>query len=203
MEKDKITTTYNYCYEDRFQEEDLEGRRLYLNGEVDENVIDNIVYHIMRYNRIDKGVPVEDRKPIFLYINSPGGSVVDGYGVIDTIQSSETPVYTINLAMCASMGFLIYLAGARRYAMPHSEFLMHDGSTMGYDSMAKMRDRMEFETIELERETREYILSRTKIDEQLYNEKYRCEWYFLPSKAKEIGVVDYIIGVDCKLSEIV
>lgn len=203
MEKENTRHIYNYCYDDQFEEEDLNGRRLYLNGEVDESVIDSIVYHIMRFNRMDAGIPVEERKPIRLYINSPGGSVVDGYGVIDAIQSSETPVYTINLALCASMGFLIYLAGAKRYAMPHSEFLMHDGSTMGYDSAAKMRDRIEFETVELEGETRKYILSRTKIDDELYTAKYRCEWYFLPVMAKELGVVDYIIGTDCALSEIV
>lgn len=202
MEKDR-RIIYNYCYEDKFAEEDLDNRRLYLNSDVDENAIDNIVYHIMRYNRIDKGIPKEERTPIILYINSPGGSVVDGYGVIDAILTSETPVYTVNVAMCASMGFLIFIAGAKRFSFAHSEFLMHDGSTMGFDSTAKMRDRMEFETVELEKETRQYILSRTEIDEQLYNEKYRCEWYFLPYKAKEIGVVDYIIGVDCKISDIV
>lgn len=202
MEKDR-GIIYNYCYEDKFAEEDLDNRRLYLNSDVDENAIDNIVYHIMRYNRIDKGIPKEERTPIILYINSPGGSVVDGYGVIDAILTSETPVYTVNVAMCASMGFLIFIAGAKRFSFAHSEFLMHDGSTMGFDSTAKMRDRMEFETVELEKETRQYILSRTEIDEQLYNEKYRCEWYFLPYKAKEIGVVDYIIGVDCKISDIV
>lgn len=202
MEKDKIEQVYNYCYEDKFQQEDLEDRRLYLNGEIDENAIDNIVYHIMRYNRIDKGVPVEDRKPIILYINSPGGSVVDGYGVIDTILLSETPVYTVNVALCASMGFLIYLAGARRYSMPHSEFLMHDGSTMGYDSMAKMKDRMEFETVQLEKMTKEYIMSRTEINEKLYDEKYRVEWYFLPTEGKSIGAIDYIVGKDCSINDI-
>ncbi len=202
MEKDNISQVYNYCYEDRFQAEDLEGRRLYLNGEIDENVIDNVVYHIMRYNRIDKGVPVNERKPIILYINSPGGSVVDGYGVIDTILLSETPVYTVNVALCASMGFLIYLAGARRYSMPHSEFLMHDGSTMGYDSMAKMKDRMEFETVQLEKMTKEYIMSRTEINEKLYDEKYRVEWYFLPNEGKSIGAIDYIIGKDCSMNDI-
>ncbi len=113
MEKDNIIPVYNYCYEDRFQVEDLEGRRLYINGEIDANVIDNVVYYIMRYNRIDKGIPVNERKPIIIYINSPGGSVVDGYGVIDTILLSETPVYTVNVAQCASMGFLIYLAGGK------------------------------------------------------------------------------------------
>ena len=203
MEKDNISQVYNYCYEDRFQAEDLEGRRLYLNGEIDENVIDNVVYHIMRYNRIDKGVPFSERKPIILYINSPGGSVVDGYGVIDTILLSETPVYTVNVALCASTGFLIYLAGARRYSMPHSEFLMHDGSTMGYDSTAKMKDRMEFETVQLEKMTKEYIMSRTEINEKLYDEKYRVEWYFLPNEGKSIGAIDYIIGKDCSMKDII
>lgn len=203
MEKDNIQQIYNYCYEDRFQEEDLENRRLYLNGEIDGNVIDNIVYYIMRYNRIDKGISISERKPIILYINSPGGSVVDGYGVIDTILFSETPVYTVNVALCASMGFLIYLAGTKRYSMPHSEFLLHDGSTMGFDSMAKMKDRMEFETIQLEKMAKEYIMSRTNIDEKLYDEKYRVEWYFLPNEGKSIGAVDYIIGEDCGINEIV
>ena len=71
MEKDR-RIIYNYCYEDKFAEEDLDNRRLYLNSDVDENAIDNIVYHIMRYNRIDKGIPKEERTPIILYINSPG-----------------------------------------------------------------------------------------------------------------------------------
>lgn len=202
MEKDNIEHVYNYCYEDKFQVEDLENRHLYLNGEISEGIIDNIVYYIIRYNRIDKGIPINERKPIILYINSPGGSVVDGYGLIDSILLSETPVYTVNLALCASMGFLVYLAGARRYSMPHSEFLMHDGSTMGFDSTAKMKDRMQFETVQLEKMTKEYIMSRTNINDKLYDEKYRVEWYFLPQEGENIGAVDYIIGKDCSINEI-
>lgn len=198
-----IKKVYNLCYEDKFDIEDNEGRRIYLNCEVDEGVVDGAVYHILRYNRLDKDIPVEDRKPIIIYINSPGGSVSDGYSLIDAIRISKTPVYTVNLALCASMGFLIFIAGHKRYAMPHAEFLMHDGSTMGYDSTAKMRDRMEFETVELEKETRKYIMSRTKIDEALYDAKYRCEWYFLPKTAKEIGATDYILGEDCSIDEII
>ena len=199
----RVTETYNYCYEDKFQMEDVEGRRLYLNCTIDETVVDTAVYQIMRYNRMDKDIPVEDRKPIIIYINSPGGCVSDGYSLIDAIRLSKTPVYTVNLALAASMGFLIFIAGHKRYAMPHSEFLLHDGSTFAVDSTAKLRDRIEFETIELENETRRYILSRTRIDEELYNEKYRCEWYFLPQKAKEVGATDYIIGEDCEMDEII
>lgn len=192
----------NLSIEDTYDMEDLANRRLYLNSEVDEAVIDSIVYNIMKYNRLDKGKPIEDRIPIRLYINSPGGSVEDGYGLIDAIITSKTPVYTINQAMCASMGFLIFIAGTKRYSMPHAEFLMHDGRTSGWDSTAKMKDRMEFETKELEQMTKEYIIGHTKISEQLYDEKYRVEWYFLPKLGKEIGVVDYIVGEDCDIDEI-
>lgn len=198
----EISYVYNYCYEDKFEMEDVEDRRITINSTIDEFIIDTAVNHILRYNRLDKDIPVNERKPIRIYINSPGGSVTDGYALIDAIRLSKTPVYTINLALAASMGFLIFIAGHKRYSMPHAEFLMHDGSTMGFDSTAKMRDRMEFETIELENETKEYIMNCTNIDEKLYNEKYRCEWYFLPKRAKEIGATDYIIGEDVDLDEV-
>ena len=69
----QIQETFNYNYEDKFEIEDNEGRRIYINCEVDESIIDTAVYNILRYNRIDKGIPVEERKPITIYINSPGG----------------------------------------------------------------------------------------------------------------------------------
>lgn len=203
MSKDNIGAFYNLCYEDKFQHEDVENRQLFLNGEINQNTIDGIAYHIFRYNRLDKGIPVEERKPIFVYINSEGGVVSDGYCIIDAICTSKTPVYTVNIGLCASMGFLIYIAGKKRYSMPHSEFLMHDGSTMGFDSTAKMKDRMDFETGQLEKMNKDYITSHTKISEKLYKQKYRCEWYFLPAEGKDIGVVDYIVGEDCEIEEIV
>ncbi len=188
-------------YSDRYVIEETEDRRLYINYVIDESVIDDVTFHIMRFNRLDKGIPKEERKPIFLYINSPGGSVCDGYGLIDVIITSETPVYTINQALCASMGFLIFLAGDRRFSMPHAEFLMHDGSIMAYDSTAKARDRMEFEN-KVEQMTKEYILGQTTMGETLYDQKYRSEWYMLPDEAKEYGVVTDIIGQDVPLSAV-
>lgn len=201
VEKNK--SVINLCMEDTFDIEDLEGRRLYINDAVDEMVIESIVYQILRFNRQDKGKPVEDRVPIKLYINSPGGSLTDGYGLIDAIITSKTPVYTINQAMCASMGFLIFIAGTKRYTMPHAEFLMHDGSNFAGGSTAKLKDRMDFELGELEEMTKEYIMSRTNITEETYKEKYRMEWYFLPKVAKEQGVADFIVGEDCDIDDII
>lgn len=201
-EKNK-RSVINLCMEDTFDIEDLEGRRLYINADIDESVISSIVYHILRFNRLDKNIPIEDRTPIKLYINSPGGSVPDGFGLIDAILSSKTPVYTINQAMCASMGFLIFIAGTKRYTMEHSEFLMHDGSNFAMGSTAKMKDRMDFELNELEAMTKKYIVNHTNITNDLYDEKYRVEWYFLPEVAKKVGVADYIVGVDCDIDEII
>ena len=202
MKREEIQETYNYCYYDKFQMEDLEERHLYINNEIDENVIEDIVYHILRFNRLDKGIPKEERKPIILYLNSPGGSVTDGFGVIDAIVNSQTPVYTVNLAMCYSMGFLIFLAGEKRFSMPNATYLCHDGSSFAYDSMSKLKDRMEFETGQMEQHTKDYILSRTKIDEKTYQKKYRTEWYMYPEEAKNYDVVTHIIGKDCNLDEV-
>lgn len=201
MAKPKMT--YNLALTDKFEIEDYDGRRLFLNDSVDETIITSLAYHILRYNRLDKGIPVEERKPIILYINSPGGSVIDGYGLIDVILTSKTPVYTVNQALAASMGFLIFISGHKRFSMSHSEFLMHDGSTFTWDSTAKAKDRLDFETREVERTTKEYIMSRTNIDSELYDEKYRVEWYMLSNTAKKYGICDYIVGEDCDIDEII
>ena len=124
--ENQIKEIINYCLDDKDEIIDRENRHLYLNDTVDESVIDSLVYMILRFNREDKGKEIKDRKPIILYINSLGGNVSDGYGLIDAILTSKTPVYTVNQAMCASMGFLIYIAGQKRYCMPHAEFLMHE-----------------------------------------------------------------------------
>jgi len=193
---------YNLEYDDQFNYDDLKNRCLYLQESVDSCTANEIIYHILRYNRLDKGTPIEQRKPIVLYIASPGGSVVDGFGLIDAILMSETPVYTVNQSMCYSMAFLIFIAGRKRYSMKHSTFLCHDGSSFAYDSMSKLKDRMEFETGQMEEKTKQYIIAQTDITDELYQEKYRKEWYMYADEAKQYGIVDYIIGDDCKLEEI-
>lgn len=199
----KISETYNYEYSDKFDIEDNEQRRIYINSGIDENIVDTAVYHILRYNRLDKDTPITSREPIKIYINSPGGSVADGYSLIDAIKLSKTPVYTINLANCLSMALLIFISGHKRFCMPHAEFLLHDGSSGCFDSVSKMQDRLKFESEQIDKMTKEYILSNTSITKEQYEMNMRKEWYFLPQEGKSIGVVDSIIGEDCELDEII
>lgn len=190
-------------YDDLFQNDDDLARHVYVNCIVDSDIIDTAVYKILRYNTLDREIPVEERKPIIVYINSPGGSVVDGFALVDAIECSETPVYTVNLGACMSMGLFIYMAGHKRYAMPRSQFLLHEGFISDGDSVSKVKDYIDFKTSQFEAEVRDFVLKHSKITDKKYKANARKEWYFLPDEGKELGIVDYIIGVDVGLKEII
>ncbi len=202
--EEQIKNSYNFTLQDKYLIDDLESRRVFLNDEISAELLDNIAYHIMRYNGEDakNKVPINKRKPILLFINTLGGEVGAGFSLVDIIIASKTPVYTINMANCMSMGFLIFLAGKKRYAFKHSTFLMHDGNVGTIDSTAKAKDRIDFETIQVEAAVKEYIISRTKITEKTYKEQYRVEWYMFSKEAKKYGVCTDIIGEDVDMSEL-
>lgn len=190
--------------ESLFYLNDLKQRKLYINSDIDQISIADVVRHILQINSDDEhaGIKPEDRKPILLYLISNGGEVDSGFELIDVIQTSRTPVYTINLGYQYSMGFLIGLAGHKRFATPNAKYLMHDGSNFIYNSGAKAQDQMEFNK-KVEERVKRYILSRSNLSEEEYDSKLRVEWYLFADEAKEKGFVDYIIGRDCTINEIV
>lgn len=192
----------NCTIEEMFYIEDLKERKLFLNTDIDQFSIAAIVRHILKYNHEDKEIPVENRKPIVLYLVSNGGCVDSGFELIDIIKSSKTPVYTVNLGYQYSMGFLIGLAGHKRFATKNAKFLMHDGSMVAYDSTAKLEDQMEFRKRNEER-IKNYVLSTSNITSEEYDSKRRVEWYMFAEEAKEKGFVDYIIGEDCDIYEVI
>lgn len=93
---------------------DIKNRRLVLDVGVDQLSVSDVVGHIIRYNRADKGIPIEERKPIILYIVSPGGDVLSGFELVDIIEQSKTPVYTVNFGYQYSMALPIGLAGKKK-----------------------------------------------------------------------------------------
>jgi ATP-dependent Clp protease protease subunit len=188
--------------DEMFRLQDLKSRKLFLNENISQDSVHEVVKHILQYNSDDKGIAVDERKPILLYVVSNGGSVAAGYELIDAIMNSKTPVYTINLGYQYSMGFLIGLAGHKRFATQNATFLMHDGSNFVYDSGAKVQDRVKFD-MRLDERTKAYILSRGNLTSEEYDSKFRVEWYMFADEAKERGFVDYIIGVDCDMDEVI
>lgn len=192
----------NVLVEEILHMNDLKARKLSLNEEINMATIEPICKHILRYNADDKGKPVEEREPIILYLSSNGGEIYSGYQLIDVIMASKTPVYTVNLGFQLSMGFLIGLAGHKRFATPNAKYLIHDGSSVCWNSTSKVRDEMEFHNKNEER-MRQFILDRTKISPEMYDAKLRMEWYMFADEAKEMGVTDYIIGIDCDMDEVI
>ena len=185
-----------------FYLKDLKQRKLFLNTDVEQLSVGEIVKHIMQYNKEDIGIEPDKRVPIILYVSSNGGEVDSGFELIDVIMASKTPVFTVNLGYQYSMGFLIGLAGTKRFAMRNAKFLMHDGSNFVYNSGAKAQDQMEFQR-RVEDRIKQYILSRSKITSKEYDSKLRVEWYLFADEAKEKGFCDYIIGDDCDIDEVI
>ncbi len=185
-----------------FYLQDLKQRKLFLNMDIEQASVCDIVKHIMQYNTEDKGIEVSDRKPILLYITSNGGDVDSGFELIDIIQNSKTPVYTINLGYQYSMGFLIGLAGAKRFATQNAKFLHHDGTNVLVNSGAKVKDQMEFQD-KIEKRIKRYVISRTNVTDAEYDTHLRQEWYLFADEAKKYGMVDYIIGIDCDMDSVI
>lgn len=191
----------NGVVDEWFYLQDLKQRKLFIDGEIDQFAVAPVIRHILQYNREDVGLDYEKRVPIILYVASNGGEVDAGFELIDVIMASKTPVYTVNFGFQYSMGFLIGLAGHKRFATRNAKVLMHDGSQFIYDSGAKVQDRMEFQR-KVEDRVKKYIISRSKLTDDEYNSKLRVEWYLFADEAKEKGFVDYIIGEDCDIYEV-
>lgn len=181
---------------------DMQQRKMWLNEGIDITTVAGTIHNIYQYNSEDNGIPVEKRKPILLYLSSNGGDIDAGFALIDAIQTSKTPVYTINTGYQYSMGFLIGLVGAKRFAMPNATFLMHDGSNFIWTSGSKAQDQAEFNR-RVEARVKQYILDHSQLTAKEYDKKQRVEWYLFASEAKEKGFVDQIIGVDCDIDSIV
>lgn len=110
-----------------FYYEDLNERVWNLVSEVDDSLLD-FARHVIRWNREDRGIPVEERKPIRLYINSPGGDLNIFYTVKDIVEMSKTPIVAVNLGMAYSAAALLFLSCHERYMLKSSKILLHLGS---------------------------------------------------------------------------
>lgn len=179
----------------------LRRRVLVFNDQVDDFVLEDYILAILKWNREDEYVPVEKRKPIRLYINSPGGVVISSHMLIDVIVQSKTPVIGVAWSFVASASFHIFLACHERVGFVSSVFLSHDGEVSISNSAKKAKETMNFFD-GLDKRTKDFVVSRTHMTPEFYDEIYDMEYYMDIYKAKELGVIHKIVGEDCDLSYI-
>lgn len=190
----------NSIYEETIKEF-LQDRKIILNQDISVSVLEDVILHIIKWNKEDKDIPVEKRKKIFIYLASDGGDVIAGNSLISAIAESITPVVGVVFSMAASMASSIYIACHERVAFKTSVILIHDGTQGVYSSANKAKDVMKFYE-KLDNINKELIVNRTKISEEEFEENKDRERYFLAEEAKEKGIIDNIIGIDVDMSYI-
>ncbi len=131
--------------------------------------------------------------PIHLYISSPGGSVLDGYGIIDTMNLIEAPVYTYTIGLAASMGALIFLNGTNRYMLPHSELMLHQplGGVSGQASDIEITANR---IIKMKKDINEMIATRCNLALEEVEKFTDRDRYFNATEAIDYGLADEIIS---------
>lgn len=180
----------------------LNERIIVINGTISIDTLEAASLQIIKFNKQDKDIPRDKRSPIWLYIQSPGGSVMSGLNLIDIIESSETPVYTVCFSNCSSMAFHIFISGHKRFAFKNSILLNHDGEVSLSNSSSKAKDTMAFFN-SLEERIKNHVVNKTKITPDFYDSIYEKEYYmYANEEGKNLGCVDYIIGEDVGLNDI-
>lgn len=185
---------------DEIVSDHLSDRRIILNREIEEDSFEMFMM-ILNWNREDRDKPVEERQKIFIYINSDGGNVIMGNLILDLIKTSKTPIVTVGFSKCASMASYILAAGHERYCFPSTVVLYHDGQAGYYTSGNKGRDIQKFYD-RLEEKATSFMVQNTKMSPDFLEEIKDREYYIFSREAKDLGIVDKIIGVDCDIYEI-
>jgi ATP-dependent Clp protease protease subunit len=135
-------------------------------------------------------------KPIYLYLNSPGGSVYDGLGLLDTVQFIQPEVHTIVTGHAMSMGSLLLAAGSKgkRFALPNSRIMVHQPSG-GAKGMASDIE-INYKEIQYLKDKLTKMLSDFTYGKTSYEEMAKLcdrDTYLSPEQAIEIGIIDGII----------
>ena len=166
----------------------LKDRIVVLGSDVNDAVANQIVAQLLYLEGEDPG------KDIWLYINSPGGSITAGMAIYDTMQFITPDVGTICMGLAASMGQFLLCAGAagKRYTLPHARIMMHQplGGVQGQASdIAIQAEQMAY----IKRLMAERISFHTGQDvEQIQVDSERDRW-FTSEQAKAYGIVDNVI----------
>lgn len=165
----------------------LEDRIVFLNGEIDNNVANIIVAQL---------IYLEGKNPnkdIFLYINSPGGSVSAGMAIYDTMKYIKCDVSTICIGLAASMGAFLLAGGTKgkRFALPNSEIMIHQplGGAQGQASDIQIQAN---HIQKIKNNINRILSENTGKPFEIIEKDTDRDNYMSAEEAKEYGVIDEI-----------
>ncbi|MGB3516059.1 MAG: ATP-dependent Clp protease proteolytic subunit [Elainellaceae cyanobacterium] len=164
-------------------------RIIFLGQEVTDGLANSIVAAMLYLDSDDPG------KPIYLYINSPGGSVTAGMAIYDTMQYIKSEVVTICVGLAASMGAFLLAAGSKgkRLALPHARIMIHQplggvGRRQATDIQIEAK-----EILRVRQQLNEMLAARTgKTIEQIAKDTDR-DYFMSAAEAVEYGLIDRVV----------
>lgn len=177
------------------------NRLLFFSDDINEETISKISFQLilllMKDDKQEKEQKEYKREPIHLFINSHGGNNCDMWSLIDIILNSKTPIYTYCTGYAMSAGFLIFLAGEKRFATEHTVFLYHQLSAWKnekYQNLIEFQQELDNEQFEIEN----FVSKRTNITKIKLEEirLHKKDWYIHSNEAVELGIITDLIKED-------
>jgi ATP-dependent Clp protease protease subunit len=167
----------------------LNDRIVFLNDEIDNYTSELIKSQLLYLEQLDH------KKDIKMYINSPGGSVYDGLGILDTMDFIRPDVVTINTGLAASMAAVIlcYGANGKRKSLKRSRTMIHQ--PIGYTGYAQASD-IEIDAKEinsLKKELYEIISEKTGQKFEKVEKDSDRDYWMTSAEAKSYGIIDEIV----------
>lgn len=170
----------------------MNKRIINLTGLVNEISAINVIIQLLNFNSEDQSTP------IYLYINSPGGSIQHGLAIYDTIEHINAPVYTICTGLAASMGAFLLSCGHKgnRYAFKHSRILIHQ-PLIGNSNDIVLKEseaRQASKNLETFRQIIEEIIAKNtnKNIEKIHQDCERDNW-LNADDALAYGLIDFVV----------
>ena len=166
----------------------LKDRIIMLSGPIDDNVANSVIAQLLFLDAQDS------EKDIYLYINSPGGSVSAGLAIFDTMNFVKAYVQTIVLGMAASMGSFLLTAGqkGKRFALPNAEIMIHQplGGAQGQATEIEIAARHILDT---RQRLNSILAERTGQPIEVIERDTDRDNYMTAEQAKEYGLIDEVM----------
>ncbi|WP_067170445.1 ClpP family protease [Microtetraspora niveoalba] len=175
-------------YRDRLSDKLFQQRTLLLTGEVDDDMAERVCAEMVLLASADA------ERDIVLYINSPGGSVLAGLAIYDTMKLVPNDVVTVALGFAASMGQVLLASGThgKRISLAHSRIMMHQPSAgIGGTAIdiAIQSDNLKY----MKQQSEEILAAETgRTVEEIATDSDRDRW-FTPEQARDYGIIDKIV----------
>lgn len=167
----------------------LKDRIIFLGTPIDDTIANLIMAQLLHLESDDPD------KDIFLYINSPGGSITSLFAIYDTMQYIRPDVSTVCMGMAASASAVILAGGAKgkRYALPHARIMLHQphGAASGQASDIEIQARL---IVQMREQLNEILAEHTGQDLSRIETDTERDYWMLADEAKEYGVIDDLLS---------